>query len=304
MIDFGKLLLHPGSSEAMNAQLPSIGSRIAFVLIAFAIVFVFEIAFPLFAYNRAAQLRNMGRNLGITAIFLAVNLLLHPLSPFATQLSLDERFGLSYWLALSPWGQLVLGIVGLDLFAYFAHVTMHKLGWMWLFHRMHHCDATVDVTTAFREHPGETLWRVGWHIAGVFAFGTPAWVLVTYLTLSALNAQLEHANIRLPERLDWWLRLLFVTPNMHKMHHSRHQPETDSNYSNLLSIWDRLGRTYNHGPSFAELHYGLDDFDDHEKQSLSGLLKMPFISSWGQPTIQSGRSTSDRPLATSTVSRE
>jgi sterol desaturase/sphingolipid hydroxylase (fatty acid hydroxylase superfamily) len=289
VIDFAKLLMQPGSSEVMNAQLPSIGSRVAFLLIVFAIVFVFEIAFPLFAYKRGAQLRNIGRNLGITVIFLAVNLLLHPISPLATQLSLDARFGLSYWLGLSPWGQLVLGIVGLDLFAYFAHVTMHKLGWMWLFHRMHHSDAMVDVTTAFREHPGETLWRVSWHIAGVFVFGTPAWVLVTYLTLSALNAQLEHANIRLPERLDWWLRLLFVTPNMHKMHHSRYQPETDSNYSNLLSIWDRLGRTYNCGPSFAELRYGLDGFDDREKQSLSGLLKMPLMSNWGEPTIRSGR---------------
>ncbi|MFK4715977.1 sterol desaturase family protein [Bradyrhizobium elkanii] len=141
----------------------------------------------------------------------------------------------------------------------------------------------VDVTTAFREHPGETLWRIGWHIAGVLVFGTPAWVLVSYLTLSALNAQFEHANIRLPERLDRWLRLVFVTPNMHKMHHSRHQPETDANYSNLLSIWDRLGGTYHRGPRFAELRYGLDGFDDPEKQSLRGLLKMPFMRDWGRP---------------------
>jgi sterol desaturase/sphingolipid hydroxylase (fatty acid hydroxylase superfamily) len=302
-LDFAKLLLQPGSSEAMNAQLPSIGSRIALLLVTFAIVFAFEIAFPLFAYNRAARVRNIGRNLGITAIFLAVNLLLHPISPFATQLSLDARFGLSYWLGLSPLGQLILGIVGLDLFAYFAHVTMHKLGWMWLFHRMHHSDAYVDVTTAFREHPGETLWRVGWHIAGVFVFGTPAWVLVTYLTLSALNAQWEHANIRLPERLDWWLRFLFVTPNMHKMHHSRYQPETDSNYSNLLSIWDRLGGTYNRGPSFAELHYGLDGFDEPEKQSLGGLLKTPFMSTWGQPNIPSGRNASGQPVEPSPAGR-
>ncbi|MHC2434974.1 sterol desaturase/sphingolipid hydroxylase (fatty acid hydroxylase superfamily) [Bradyrhizobium sp. USDA 4451] len=116
----------------------------------------------------------------------------------------------------------------------------------------------------------------------MIVFGTPAWVLVSYLTLSALNAQFEHANIRLPERLDRWLRLVFVTPNMHKMHHSRHQPETDSNYSNLLSIWDRIGGTYNRGPRFAELRYGLDGFDDAEKQSLPGLLKMPFMAKWGQ----------------------
>jgi sterol desaturase/sphingolipid hydroxylase (fatty acid hydroxylase superfamily) len=283
MVSFTKLLLHPGAGEAVNVELPSTGSRIAFLLASFALVLLFEAAFPLFSYARGSRLRNIGRNLAITAIFIAVNLLLSPVSPLAAQLSMDAKFGLSWWLGLSPVSQLLLGIVGLDLFAYFAHVSMHKLGWMWRFHRMHHADRFVDVTTAFREHPGETLWRIGWHIAGVFAFGTPAWVLVTYLTLSALNAQFEHANIRLPARLDRWLRLLFVTPNMHKMHHSRYQPETDSNYANLLSIWDRLGGTYNHGPRFAELRYGLDGFDDPEKQSLGGLLKMPFMSAWGQP---------------------
>ncbi len=296
MMNFGSPLPQPAASQAMNVEFPSAGSRIAFLLIAFAIVFVFEVAFPLFAYGRRDRVRNIGRNLAITAIFLGVNLLLHPVSPLAAQLSFDAQFGLSYWFGLSPSGQLVAGIIGLDLFAYLAHVTLHKFGWMWRFHRMHHSDRLVDVTTAFREHPGETLWRVGWHIAGVFAFGTPPWVLVTYLTLSALNAQVEHANIRLPERLDGWLRVLFVTPNMHKVHHSRHQPETDSNYSNLLSIWDRLGGTYNRGPRFAELRYGLDGFDGEDKQSLGGMLKTPFMSSWDQPETLPGGNIADRPL--------
>jgi len=288
MMSLGTSFLQPDASEAVNVELPSIGSRLAFLLITFVILFVFEVVFPLFTYDRRDRARNIGRNLAITAIFLGVNLLLHPISPLAAQFSVDARFGLSYWLGLSPRGQLMAGIVGLDLFAYFAHVTLHKFSWTWRFHRMHHSDRLVDVTTAFREHPSETLWRVGWHIAGVFAFGTPPWVLVSYLTLSALNAQFEHANIRLPERLDWWLRLLFVTPNMHKVHHSRYQLETDSNYSNLLSIWDRLGGTYNRGPRFAELRYGLDGFDEADKQSLDGMLKMPFMRSWGPPDARPG----------------
>ena len=131
------------------------------------------------------------------------------------------------------------------------------------------------------------------------ALGTPAWVLATYLTISALNAQFEHANIRLPPRLDWWMRLLFVTPNMHKVHHSRHLPETDNNYSNLLSIWDRLGRTYNRGPYFAELHYGLEGFDDEDKQSLPGLLKMPFMSGWGRAEARADEKATNGPTASS-----
>ena len=198
MIGFAKLLWHPGAAEIAHVELPSTGARIAFLLASFAIVLLFEAAFPLFSCGRSDRLRNIGRNAAITVIFVGVNLLLSPLSPLAAQWTLDAKFGLSWWLGLSPPSQLLLGIVGLDLFAYFAHVSMHKLGWMWRFHRMHHADRFVDVTTAFREHPGETLWRIGWHIAAVLVFGTPAWVLVTYLTLSALNAQFEHANIRLP----------------------------------------------------------------------------------------------------------
>jgi sterol desaturase/sphingolipid hydroxylase (fatty acid hydroxylase superfamily) len=301
--DFGKYLVQAGMGQVAAGE-PSVSSRLAFLIVTFAIVFAFEAGVPLFAYRRRDRARNIGRNLAITGLFLGVNLLLHPLSPQAAKLALDARVGLSHWLGLSPLGQLILGIVGLDLFAYLAHVTLHKFGWMWRFHRMHHSDRFVDVTTAFREHPGETLWRMAWHIAGVFAFGTPAWALVAYLTLSALNAQLEHANIRLPERLDWWLRLLFVTPNMHKVHHSRLQPETDSNYSNLLSIWDRLGRTYDGGPHFAELHYGLDGFDDENKQSLAGLLKMPFISGWGKVDARPTENTAERSATSKLAGRD
>jgi sterol desaturase/sphingolipid hydroxylase (fatty acid hydroxylase superfamily) len=285
MMDIGTIFTLPLlAGGAGNAGLSSIGFRLGFLALTFGVVWLFEAAFPLFGYAKG-HLRGHGiRNLLLTAIFLGMNVLLSPVSPFAVRMAAQAQFGLSHWLGLSPAWQLVAGIAGLDLFAYFAHRTMHEIAWMWNFHRVHHADSEVDVTTAFREHPGETMWRIGWHIAGVFAFGTPMWVLLIYLTLSAFNGQLEHANFRLPARLDRWLRLIFVTPNMHKVHHSRDLPETDMNYANLLSIWDRLGRSYSHGPQFAELHYGLDGFDDPEKQSLGGLLKMPFMKSWGHAT--------------------
>jgi sterol desaturase/sphingolipid hydroxylase (fatty acid hydroxylase superfamily) len=105
-------------------------------------------------------------------------------------------------------------------------------------------------------------------------FGLPLWIAVVYLTLSAANAQLEHANIRLSEGLDRWLRLLFVTPNMHKVHHSQLQPETDSNYANLFSIWDRIFGTYTRRVDFDALRYGLDDRTG--RATFTGLLRMPF----------------------------
>jgi sterol desaturase/sphingolipid hydroxylase (fatty acid hydroxylase superfamily) len=141
-------------------------------------------------------------------------------------------------LGLKSWAQLIVGVLVLDLFAYFAHVLLHKSWLGWQFHRVHHSENAVDVTTAFRQHPGETVWRILWQLAAIVLLGIPLWVVVVYLILSGLNAELEHANIRLNSRVDHLLRLLVVTPNMHKVHHSRDQRETDSNYSNIFSIWD------------------------------------------------------------------
>jgi sterol desaturase/sphingolipid hydroxylase (fatty acid hydroxylase superfamily) len=298
MMDIGTIFSLPlPAIGTVDIAWTSTGARLAFLLATFAVVFGFELALPLFSRTRGDIASHAIRNLVLTAVFLGVNLLLSPLSPFATSFVTTAQFGISYWLVLSPLAQLILGIIGLDLFAYFAHVTMHRIQALWRFHRVHHSDAEVDVTTAFREHPGETLWRIFWHIAGVIVFGTPMWVLITYLTLSAMNGQFEHANIRLPATLDRWLRLLFVTPNMHKVHHIRHLPETDMNYSNLLSIWDRLGETYSHGPDFTDLHYGLDGFDDPDKQSVTGLMKTPFMKSWGRPAATPRSQNTDRRAA-------
>ena len=121
------------------------------------------------------------------------------------------------------------------------------------------------------------MWRILWQLVAIVFLGLPLWVVVIYLTLSGLNAQLEHANIRLGDRADGLLRSFLVTPNMHKAHHSRRQRETDTNYSNIFSFWDRLCGTYTPRVDFGELRYGLDGFDDARRQSLGGLLTMPFV---------------------------
>jgi sterol desaturase/sphingolipid hydroxylase (fatty acid hydroxylase superfamily) len=155
---------------------------------------------------------------------------------------------------------------------------LHKSWVGWQFHRVHHSENAVDVTTAFRQHPGETVWRILWQLAPIVVFGIPLWVVIMYLIFSGLNAELEHANIRLNLRVDRLLRFFVVTPNMHKVHHSCEQQETDSNYSNIFSIWDRLFGTYTSSVDFLKLNYGLDGFDVSERQTLRGLLKMPFVN--------------------------
>ena len=249
------------------------------LLIAFcALLWSLEGILPLRRYADARVRRRLP-NIALAAIVVAMNL---ALSMFVAALASENAVSLSH---------AVVGIAALDLATYTAHVLLHKSALAWRFHRVHHSEPEVDVTTAFRQHPGETLWRVAWQLPPVIILGLPMEVVALYLTLSTLNAQLEHANLRVPERADRVLRWLFVTPNMHKVHHSRVQRETDSNYANIFSIWDRLFGTYTRRADLETLRYGLDGFDHPSRQTLRGLLGLPFALMLAFPIFAAPKKT-------------
>jgi sterol desaturase/sphingolipid hydroxylase (fatty acid hydroxylase superfamily) len=253
-------------------------ARIYALILLCALLWTLESIIPLYRYGRERwphAFPNVTLALLLMLISLVISLGSARLATFAAR----NGIGLFFLLELSPAVQLMIGVAALDFFAYLAHLLLHKSWLGWQFHRVHHCEKAVDVTTAFRQHPGETVWRILWQLAAIIVFGLPLWVIVIYLTLSGLNAQLEHATIKLNDRVDGLLRLLVVTPNMHKTHHSRVQRETDTNYSNIFSFWDRLGGTYTPWVNFNELRYGLDGLDDAGKQTLRSLLKLPFVKS-------------------------
>ena len=252
-------------------------ARLLMLIALCGLLWALESIIPLYRF-RHSRVRHALPNVALTLMLVITNLTLSFSSAYLADFSVKNGIGLFPLLNLSSWGQIILGVLALDLFAYFAHVLLHKSWLGWQFHRVHHSENAVDVTTAFRQHPGETVWRIFWQLAAIAVFGIPLWVVVVYLILSGLNAELEHANIKLNLRLDRLLRLLVVTPNMHKVHHSRDQRETDSNYSNIFSLWDRLFRTYTSSIDFRALTYGLDGFDIKERQTLRGLLKMPFMN--------------------------
>jgi len=251
-------------------------ARLSALVVLCALLWTLESVVPLYRYGKE-RLPHAFPNVVLALLLILTNLALSAGTARLAAFSDSHRVGLFPLLGLSPLLTLTLGVAALDFFGYWAHRLLHQSWLGWQFHRVHHSEAAVDVTTSFRQHPGETLWRILWQLAAVALFGLPLWVVVIYLTLSALNAQLEHANVRLGDRLDGLLRLFVVTPNMHKAHHSRRQKETDTNYSNIFSIWDRLCGTYTPRVDFRELRYGLDGFDEVGKQSLRGLLKMPFV---------------------------
>lgn len=214
-------------------------------------------------------------NLVLSVMLIMSNLALAALPTAASIWSMEFGLGLCRWLALNNWLILLVGVAGLDLTTYWAHRTLHLAQLGWRFHSVHHSEPYVDVTTTFRQHPVETLWRIAFTTLGVAVLGVPLWCLAIYLAISASNALLEHCNLALPPRVDRWLQLIFVTPNMHKVHHSRSKPETNSNYSNILSIWDRVFRTFRSAKRECPVNYGLDGYDCPHLQSIGGVLLQP-----------------------------
>jgi sterol desaturase/sphingolipid hydroxylase (fatty acid hydroxylase superfamily) len=153
---------------------------------------------------------------------------------------------------------------------------MHKVGWMWRFHRVHHSDTLVDVTTAYRQHPGETVFRFAFTAAPALLLGVTPEAIAIYRTLSGISAVIEHANVKPPEWLDRALRTIIVSPILHKVHHSRVAAETDSNYGNILSVFDRIFGTFTPAERAASVRYGLDGCDGADQQSFAGLVRLPW----------------------------
>src|SRR5262245_1742226 len=252
----------------------SVEMRLAFVIGLYVLLNLLEAILPLFRF-RERRFRRTLPNLGLTGLALVVNLALSFLSAWLSTFVIDRRIGLLFVVDAPEWVGVLAGIIVLDLCAYIAHVLLHKTGPGWRSHRVHHSDREVDVTTALRQHPFESLWRIAWQLPAIALLGLPMTTVLFYLVLSAANAQLEHANIKVNASLDRMLRLILVTPNMHKMHHSSYQPETDTNYSNIFSFWDRFFRTCTDPTNVLTVRYGLDDC--RERETLYSLLKMPLL---------------------------
>ena len=169
------------------------------------------------------------------------------------------------------------GIVLLDFSAgYLAHRALHLFPILWRFHRVHHSDEFVDATTTYRTHPVETVWRFLFVIIPVWTLGIPAQAVVIQRLVSAANGILEHANIRLWAPLDRLASLVWVTPNVHKIHHSRQLAETNSNYGNVLTIYDRMLGTFTPSDRAESVRYGLDEVDPARSASFRGLVSLPF----------------------------
>jgi sterol desaturase/sphingolipid hydroxylase (fatty acid hydroxylase superfamily) len=221
------------------------------------------------------------RHAAINLSFTVIHLIIHTgLAVFIIMLSdwcEANSFGLIYWLNTSVVLSIILCVMVLDFFGgWLAHIVEHKVKFLWRFHVVHHADNNVDVTTGLRHHPIESVVRGLFFFMGIFVSGAPVFAVMIYQTLLIIAAQITHANISLPKWLDMSVSYIFVSPNMHKVHHHWKQPYTDSNYGAIFSIWDRLLGTFKKlDPS--QIRYGLDRYYPNEKdEDFMLLLKKPF----------------------------
>ncbi|MFI5135349.1 MAG: sterol desaturase family protein [Chitinophagales bacterium] len=242
----------------------------------FVLMWMIESLIPLFK-NKTKKLGHAGINLFFTFTTILVNFLFAVLIVKACDFTTDHHFGILYLVNLPLWLLALLGFMLLDLIgAYAIHVLEHNVKWMWKFHAVHHTDPHVNTTTALRHHPGESVFRATFAILVILIAGVPVWLVLLYQTCSGLFSQFNHANIHLPKWLSKSIEVIFVSPDMHKVHHHWLMPTTDRNYGNIFSIWDRLFGTYVK-KDLNELQYGLDIFPEEDAQTwLPRLLKIPF----------------------------
>ena len=248
------------------------------------VLLLWETAHPFFEYFRERPkdrgkhlLRNFVigaiNNLVIAGIFVSLWLA-------AAVWAEETGFGLLNVFAeagMPTWAHVAGSILILDAWMYIWHRINHEIPFFWRFHRVHHSDPNMDVTTANRFHIGEIFFSSVFRIPLIFLLGIYLWELVLYETLMFAVVQFHHSNINISERVDRLIRAVLVSPNMHRVHHSRWQPETDSNYSSLFSFWDRLAQTFRHNPNPENIKLGLEEFDRERDQTVGGMLKTPIV---------------------------
>lgn len=197
-----------------------------------------------------------------------------------------NNFNIPYWFSL------VAGVLVLDFIIYLQHVMFHAVPILWRLHMMHHADLDYDVTTALRFHPLEIIGSMVIKLTAVVALGPTALSVLIFEVVLNGTAMFNHGNIRLPLKIDRFLRLLVVTPDMHRVHHSVIIRETNSNFGFNFPWWDRLFGTYRAQPAAGHegMTIGLSQFRDPKRLTLPWMLALPFIGNPGEYSLnRSGR---------------
>lgn len=253
--------------------------RLLTFLIIFGVMASVEWLFPkrILTVSKAKRWLN---NLALTMLNTAAVRLIFPVAAasFAVWIS-DQGIGLFNLVPLPLWLSVILSIVLLDGLIWFQHKLFHTIPVLWRLHAVHHADRDLDVTSGARFHPLEILLSMVIKFAAIAILGVPAVAVILFEVILSSMALFNHANVALPLSVDRWLRKVVVTPDMHRVHHSIHRYESDSNFGFNLAVWDRLFNTYRAQPKDGHDSMTIGIKSQQEEKHvvwLTGLLALPF----------------------------
>jgi sterol desaturase/sphingolipid hydroxylase (fatty acid hydroxylase superfamily) len=238
-------------------------------------IFLLEGVFPHYP-GRSARIRHAFPHV-LTAVLngFLTRFILTGVTVKAITMAESSSLGLSSGASLSPWARTAVLFVLFDIWMYWWHRANHRIPFLWRFHRAHHADIEMDTTTALRFHPGELVLSTFLRLPVVLVLGMSFAQLVFFEVLLNVSTLFHHSNLALPEKWDRRLRSVIVTPNMHRVHHSVEFAETNSNFTSLLSVWDRLFRSFRMRTDTRSITLGLARFREEKWQRFRGFIITP-----------------------------
>ncbi len=254
--------------------------RLSFFLGIFVVMAIWEFIAPRRVLTVSKVMR-WTNNLGLVFLNSVILRLLFPAAAVGVSiLAKEQGWGLFNYYNVSPVTAIIASVVIMDFVIYLQHVMVHALPVLWRLHRVHHADLDYDVTTGARFHPLEIILSMLIKFATIILLGPPVVAVVIFEVMLNATAMFNHGNVRLNLAVDKWLRLFLVTPDMHRVHHSVEDDETNSNFGFSLPWWDRLFGTYRDQPraGHENMTIGIHTFRQPKLASwLSGMLIMPLI---------------------------
>ena len=256
--------------------------RLAVFAGVFLMMVAIELLWPkraLIASKQRRWLTNIGISVTAAALLRLMAVAVVPVAAIAAAgYAARHQIGLLNNVSWPAWIKIVVALLALDLAIWAQHLASHKVPLFWRLHQVHHADRDIDVTTAVRFHPVEIALSMLWKIVVVVPLGAPPLAVFLFEVILNACAMFNHANIALPAWLDRGLRLVLVTPDMHRVHHSVIRREHNSNYGFNLSLWDRLFRTYTPEPEAGQLGMtiGLNPYQSEAPTRFGWSLWLPF----------------------------
>lgn len=227
---------------------------------------------------------------------LALRLTMPILAVGMADYAAGRGWGLLALIDLPIWAEIIIAFLLLDMLIYAQHIAFHKVPILWRFHKVHHADRDLDVTSGARFHPVEAVISMAYKLLCIALIGPAAMAVFLFEVILNASSMFHHANFRLPLALDRVLRRVIVTPDMHRVHHSTIERETNSNYSFFLTIWDRIFGTYVAQPEKGhdEMTVGLYEYQDGKPGNLIWSLLVPFTRNRDAETKTGGNSVEER----------